>query len=209
MFSDDVKAQLKDIFSKINKKVLILYFSEGNEEPITITKAMLEEIREISSFIEVENYTLNNPEAEKYEVTENATMVILNEDRENKGVYYYGPPAGYEINSLVHTLLDFGGAGESIPKNLIERIQKIDKDINIKVFIGLGCPHCPGAVISAHTLAKYNPKIKGIMVESSTYAEMSKKFNVSSVPRIIINDGEADLLGNQPIDLILKTIEKL
>ena len=47
MFSDDVKAQLKDIFSKINKKVLILYFSEGNEEPITITKAMLEEIREI------------------------------------------------------------------------------------------------------------------------------------------------------------------
>ena len=87
MFSDDVKAQLKDIFSKINKKVLILYFSEGNEEPITITKAMLEEIREISSFIEVENYTLNSPEAEKYEVTENATMVILNEDRENKGVY--------------------------------------------------------------------------------------------------------------------------
>ena len=105
--------------------------------------------------------------------------------------------------------MDFGGAGESIPKNLIERIQKIDKDINIKVFIGLGCPHCPGAVISAHTLAKYNPQIKGIMVESSTYAEMSKKFNVSSVPRIIINDGEADLLGNQPIDLILKTIEKL
>ena len=46
---------------------------------------MLEEIKEINSFIEVENYTLNSPEAEKYEVTENGTMVILNEDRENKG----------------------------------------------------------------------------------------------------------------------------
>ena len=87
--------------------------------------------------------------------------------------------------------------------------KKIDKKIDIKVFIGLGCPHCPGAVISAHTLAKYNPKIKGIMVESSSYIELSKKFNISSVPRIIINDGEIDLLGNQPLDVILKAIENL
>lgn len=209
MFSNEIKSQLRDIFSKINKKIVVLYFSEGNAESVEVTKSMLEDMREINSFIQVENYSLNSKEAEKYEVTENGTMVVLNEDRENKGVYYYGPPAGYEINSLVHTLLDFGGAGEPIPESLIERIKKIDKEINIKVFIGLGCPHCPGAVINAHTLAKYNPKIKGIMVESSTYIEMSKKFNVSSVPRIIINDGEGDLLGNQPIELILETIENM
>ena len=209
MFNNEVKKQLKDIFSKVNKKVFIVYFREGNEEAITVTRAMLEEIKEINSFFEVENYIFNGPEAKKYEVTENGTMIILNEDRENKGIYYYGPPAGYEINSFVHTLLDFGGVGETIPENLIERIKKIDKKIDIKVFIGLGCPHCPGAVISAHTLAKYNPKIKGIMVESSSYIELSKKFNISSVPRIIINDGEIDLLGNQPLDVILKAIENL
>ncbi len=209
MFNDEIKSQLKDILKNINQKVLILYFSEGNHEIITVTKGMLEDIKSINSFIEVEYFGLSGIEAKKYEVSENGTMIILNEDRINKGIYFYGPPAGYEINSLVHTLIDIGGAGEPLPEDLLLRIQNIDKDVDIKVFIGLGCPHCPGAVISAHTLAKYNPRIKGIMVESSSYEELSKKFNVSSVPRIIINDGQADILGNQPITEIIKAIEKI
>ncbi|MBN2837120.1 MAG: thioredoxin family protein [Fusobacteriaceae bacterium] len=209
MFNEEIKNQLKDILKNINKKVIILYFSEGNEEIINVTKGMLQDIENINDFIVTEYYDLKSPEAKKYEIIENGTMLIVGEDRINTGIYYYGAPAGYEINSFVHTLLDMGGAGESLPKELIERIQKIDKNIDIKVFVGLGCPHCPGAVISAHTLAKYNPRIKGIMVEASGYAQLSEKFKISSVPRIIINDGKADILGNQPLEIILNSIEDL
>lgn len=209
MFNDEVKAQLKEILAKINKKIIIMYFSEGNSENVNVTKSMLEDLKEINSLINVEYYGHGADIIKKYDIVENGTLLILNEDKVNKGVYYYGPPAGYEINSFVHSLLDFGGASEELPKELIEKIKKIDKDIDIKVFVGLGCPHCPGAVINAHTLAKYNPRIKGTMVEASSYIELSKKFNISSVPRIIINDGQGDLLGNQPLDVIIKTIENL
>ena len=37
MFSNEIKNQLKDIFSKINKKIIVLYFSEGKAESIEVT----------------------------------------------------------------------------------------------------------------------------------------------------------------------------
>ncbi len=209
MFNDDVKKQLKGILSPVKEKVLILYFSQGNEEFTEVTKEILSDIEEINEFIQVENHELLGEEAKKYKVLENGTMIIMNEDKIDRGVYYYGPPAGYEINSFVHSLLDFGGVDQKIPQEVINKIEAIDKDIDIKVFVGLSCPHCPGAVINAHTLAKHNPRIKGIMVEASAYEDLSRKFNISSVPRIIINDGEKDLLGNQPMEEILKAIESI
>jgi glutaredoxin-like protein len=205
----NIKKQLKEILIPIKDRIVILYFSQGNEEFLEVTKEILKDIEEINELIQVENHELSSEEAKKYGIIKNGTMIIMNEDRIDKGVYYYGPPAGYEINSFVHSLLDFGGVHQKIPKEIINKIEAIDKDIDIKVFVGLSCPHCPGAVINAHTLAKHNPRIKGIMVEASAYEDLSRKFNISSVPRIIINDGEKDLLGNQPMEEILKAIESI
>ena len=209
MFNPEVKEQLRGILNPINQKVVILYFSEGDDETITATKEMITDLISINGFLSVEHHSLDSDEAKKYEIEENGTIVILNEDRVNRGVYYYGPPAGYEINSFVHSLLDFGGVEKLPDAQTLEKIKAIDKDIDIKVFVGLSCPHCPGAVINAHTLAKHNPRIKGIMVEAASYEELSKKFNISSVPRIIINDGKGDLLGNLPMSEILDAINKI
>jgi alkyl hydroperoxide reductase subunit AhpF len=77
-----------------------------------------------------------------------------------------------------------------------------------KVFVTLGCPHCPGAVLKAHKLAMENPNITAEMIEANTFEDLSRKFQVSGVPKIVFNDG-ADLLGDQPLDAFLQTIENL
>src|SRR5690606_21462079 len=87
-------------------------------------------------------------------------------------------------------------------------IKAIDKPVNIKVFVTLSCPHCPGAVQTAHRLAMLNPNIKGEMIEAQTFYELSNKYQVSGVPKIVIND-KYELLGNQPVENFLKEIEKL
>jgi len=46
------------------------------------------------------------------------------------------------------------------------------------------------------------------MIEAETFGELSMKHNVSGVPKIVIND-EHDLLGNQPIQEFLNTIESI
>ena len=46
------------------------------------------------------------------------------------------------------------------------------------------------------------------MIEAQTFNEMSNKYKVSGVPKIVIND-KYELLGNQPIEEFLSKIEAL
>ena len=80
MFNDEVKAQLKEILAKINKKIIIMYFSEGNSENVNVTKSMLEDLKEINSLINVEYYGLSEDIIKEYDIVENGTLLILNED---------------------------------------------------------------------------------------------------------------------------------
>lgn len=208
MFNDEVKQQLKDILVNMKNDVYALYFEQKEDEGTQVTKAMLEDVANIADKFKVEYYTLDSLEAKEHNIDKNGGLTLVTEDKKANGIKFYGPPAGYEINSFIHTILDLSKAHEhQIENEILERIKSINKKIDIKVFVGLQCPHCPGAVISAHTLAKLNENIQAEMVEASIYAELSQKFKVSSVPRIIINDGIGDLLGNQPIEEFLKTIE--
>jgi protein-disulfide isomerase len=46
------------------------------------------------------------------------------------------------------------------------------------------------------------------MIEAQTFYELSEKYNVSGVPKIVIND-TIELVGNQPIETFLSSIESL
>ena len=90
------------------------------------------------------------------------------------------------------------GVEDFYEESLKKTIQAIDKEVSIKVFVTLSCPHCPGAVQTAHRLAMLNPKIKAEMIEAQTFYELSDKYQVSGVPKIIIND-KYELLGNHQL----------
>ena len=45
------------------------------------------------------------------------------------------------------------------------------------------------------------------MIEANTFPAMSQQYNVSGVPKIIINE-KYELLGNQPLEAFLNEIEK-
>jgi protein-disulfide isomerase len=46
------------------------------------------------------------------------------------------------------------------------------------------------------------------MVEAQTFFEYSSKYNVSGVPKIVINETN-ELLGNQPLEEYLNKIEAM
>jgi predicted DsbA family dithiol-disulfide isomerase len=46
------------------------------------------------------------------------------------------------------------------------------------------------------------------MVETSTFPQLAIKHNVSSVPKVVIND-VYEFVGAQPINVFLDTIEKI
>lgn len=211
MFDDKVKSQLKDILSQMSERVKVLFFSQEIEcFTCRDARIFLEEVSSVNSKIILEKYSLLNDreKAESYKVTRVPAIVLLDSSGKDTGIRFYGIPGGYEINSFLQALIEVSGKREALPDIIMQRIKNIDKDIHIQVFVTLGCPYCPNAVATAHRLALENDRITADMVESNSFTDLAVKYNVSSVPKIVINDSY-ELVGAQPVAEFLNIIEKV
>lgn len=210
LFNKDLRKQLTEVFDKMERPITLAVFTkEGECFTCEETKAYMSEIEALSDKINLEFYDLEK-DAEKaklYNVEMVPSTVFLNSEVEYEGVKFYGIPAGHEINSFVAAVMEVSGISQDLPEAIMKRVDAIQSPVNIKVFVTLGCPHCSGAVENAHKLALLNPHIESVMIEAETFGEISDRFNVSSVPKIVINN-KYELIGNQPLEAFLNEIEK-
>ena len=210
MFDAQLETQLKEIFNDLADEVTLALFTEGDCYSCTETRSYMQEVAALNDKIHFVEYDLKK-DAEKaaaYEVEMVPSIVLLDASGDYKRIKFNGIPAGHEINSLIPALMEVSGAESELPKEFADRIEAIQKPIDIKVFVTLGCPHCPGAVQKAHKLALMNPHIKAEMIEAQTFGELADKYNVSGVPKIVINESH-ELVGNQPLQAFLDTIEAI
>ncbi len=211
LLNDEIRKNLTEVFSKMNKEVTLAVFTKEEDcESCKDTLDFMNEIEEVGEKIKVKSFDIEKEasKAEEFGVKMTPSIVLLDSDGKDHGIKFYGIPAGHEINSLITGIIEVSGSGEEMPDALRKRIDGINTPVDIKVFITLGCPHCPGAVAKAHKLAFENENIKAEMIEAQTFSEISDKYNVSGVPKIVINE-EHDLVGNQPIEKFLETIENM
>lgn len=211
MLNEEIQNQLRQVFAEMKEDVtMVLFTQEGECYSCEETMGLLEEVEQLSDKIHLKKFDLNKDveEAKKYNIEMVPSFVLLNSQGEYQGVKFNGIPAGHEINSFIPALLEMSGVKQDVPADFAQRIAKIDKPVNIKVFVTLSCPHCPGAVQKAHVLAMLNKNIEGEMIEAQTFTDLSNKFNVSGVPKIVIND-KYEMVGNQPIEEFLAQIESM
>lgn len=209
-YNNEVATQIKDILQNMRNKITIKLFLDGACDTCLETKQLLEETAALNDKIHLVFHEVKKDveEAKKYDITLTPSFVFLDDQDIYRGVKFSGFPGGHEINSFLTAIIEMSGNHPEYPQELLDRIAKIDKPVDIKVFVTLSCPHCPGAVETAHRLAMLNKNIKGVMIEAQTFNDMSNKYRVSSVPKIVIND-KLELLGNQPIEEFLNKIEAL
>lgn len=211
LLNEDLQNQIREFLSNMDKQVtFVLFTKEKDCETCEQTRMLLHEISELSekiTFVE-KDLIKDNKEAEKYSVTLAPSFVILDHEGKYQGVKFNGIPAGHEINSFLSAVIDMSGVAFGFDETIIKRINSIKKPVNIKVFVTLSCPHCPGAVSNAHRLAMLNENIESEMIEAQTFYDLSKKYKVSGVPKIVINE-KYELIGNQPIEEYLNQLENL
>jgi glutaredoxin-like protein len=211
LLNDDVKKQIKEYLNVLEHPITMVYFTSKKQPCVYCdeTKELLEEMSSLNDKIHLEfkDFDTDLEDVKAYNIEMTPSFVVLDANKNYSGVKFNGIPAGHEINSFLSALVDMSKQTFEVDEALKVRIQNIDKPVNIKVFVTLSCPHCPGAVINAHRLAMLNPNIVGEMIEANTFGELSEKYNVSGVPKIVINE-KHELLGNQPIEEFLKYIEQ-
>jgi glutaredoxin-like protein len=208
--NEDVLKQLSEIFSAMTNEVNVALFTK--EEPCETcdeTREFMIELVEASPKLKLVHYDINKDSelAEEYGVKMTPSLVLLDDENQYKRIKFNGIPSGHEINSFISSVIAVSGKGQQIPDEIKNRLSKIEKPVNIKVFVTLGCPHCPGAVEKAHLLALENENIVSDMIEAQTFYDLSEEYNVSSVPKIVVND-KFEFVGDQPFEVFLEEIEK-
>ena len=172
------------------------------------TRQLYEEVADLSDKIKVEvhDFQVDREQADKYKVDRIPAMLLLDKDRADLGVRFYGIPAGYEFASLVEGIRAAAGAPTPLKPATVEALRALPRPVHIQVFVTPTCPWCPAAVHMAHLFAiASGGKVTADMVEASEFPQLSAKYNVSSVPKIVI-DETIELVGAQPEDEYLKRV---
>lgn len=210
LLNEQLQGQLREVFGSMKNEITLAVFTkEGDCYSCEETISFMKEIESLSDKISLETYDLekDSERASEYNVVMAPSIVLLDSDKKYRGIKFNGIPAGHEINSFIPGILEVSGAGEALPEEFLAKVNAFSKPVNIKVFVTLSCPHCAGAVQKAHKLALESDLIDAEMVEAQTFDELSNKFNVSSVPKIVIND-QYEFVGNQPLEVFLEEIAK-
>jgi glutaredoxin-like protein len=211
LFNNEVREQLRNLFNGLDKNVKVALFTQEDQcHTCEDTRSFMNEISELSPKIELLQYDLiqDHKRAAELQVELTPSIVLLDENGKDYGIKFNGIPAGHEINSFIAGLMEMSGIGQALPAEIESRLKDVQTPMHIRVFVTLGCPHCPGAVSTAHRLAMENENITAEMIESSTFPELANEFEVSSVPKIVFNDHH-DFVGNQPLEAFIDMIEQV
>jgi glutaredoxin-like protein len=207
LIDESVKQQVKQRFQDMKEPVTIKVFS--TKDHCLLCNEMLDLVNtvgELSDKITVENCDCqeNDPEAKKYNITRHPALVI--EGDEDYGIKIFGVPAGKEFTTLIETIMIVSSRDSVLSPEVKELLKKINKPVNLKVFVTLQCPYCPAMVIRAHKLALASDMISAEMIEASQFQELSQEFDIFGVPNTIINDGKGSVEGLVTEDMLVKQI---
>lgn len=210
IFDDKVRKQIGDILTKLGDRVNLLYFTQEME--CGICKDIHEFLNEFASLsdrigLTTFDFVKDRDKAEHYKIDKIPAILLLDKNDNDTGIRFFGLPGGYEINSFIQGLMEVSGVKEPLSPSAAEMIKKIDRDVHIQVFISLTCPYCPAAVSAAHRIALENPRVRADMVDAGVFPQLAVKYNVSSVPKTIINE-KIEIIGAEPIEKLIETAAK-
>lgn len=187
---EEDKNYLREKFNRyLEREVELLHFTDKKNQSdyMRDTRTLLEELVELNDYLTL---TVKDCSDKEELMLEGLEMWPTTKIKSERGGFmnFYGAPTGYEFSSLVEDIIDMGSENLPLPPGVVEELSKIDQPIDIKVFITATCPYCGKAVRTAHLFSLVNNKIKASMIDAHGFPDLARKYYVSSVPHIVIND---------------------
>ncbi|MFT4106481.1 MAG: FAD-dependent oxidoreductase [Lacrimispora sp.] len=202
--SSEMKGQLKDLFSRFQSKVTVKALLDKSSLAGQM-EGFLKELSGISEQVEC----LVSWESEKTEADETLPAIaVFKEDGSESGIRFYGIPGGHEFNSFVIGLYNVAGPGQALSADEQSRIEAIKKPADIKVAVSLSCTMCPTTVMAAGRIAAENDMVKVETYDLALYPDLKERYQIMSVPCIIINDETVEF-GKKSVEDLLSILEAI
>ncbi len=216
ILSEQDKKAIQERLAGMKRPVkLVLFVQElGDCQYCPQTKELMTELASLSDKLELEvkNLVIDKEDAQLYDIDKVPAIAIVAVDGDKEidyGIRFFGIPAGYEFAALLEDILMVSSGESNLPDSVKEYLKTLDTPVRIMVFVTPTCPYCPNAVFTAHQFALESDKVTGMMIEATEFPQLSERFEVRAVPKIVVNE-KAEIEGAVPpevfVDLIKQSI---
>ena len=196
---DETREALAPVLARLERPLWLKLYTDHSSKAAENEK-LLSELASLSDKIsyEIEPATENRKNA----------IVICDADGNEKGMNFHGVPGGHEFNSFILALYNAAGPGQDVGENLQKQIESIAKSIHMDIAVSLSCTMCPDLVAAAERIAADNANVTVDVYDLAYYPEMQKKYNIMSVPCLIVNDTGIHF-GKKGVSDLLKIISEM
>ena len=186
MLSSDIKHKLTNIFSERLKDDIEIVLDLNIDEISNDVENLVKEIAETSNKIKV--------------LEENLNLGLKPAIRIRKKGYnnftYFGLPSGGEFQTFIEAMIYISTDEHKIPSREAEFAKDIDKKVDIKLFVTKSCGWCPPTIKQALGFSIINKNIFVNVIDAYDFPTEAQKYNVSTVPKIVIND-KVEFIGHR------------
>ncbi|MCK4235314.1 thioredoxin family protein [candidate division WOR-3 bacterium] len=207
MLPEDIKKEVKEKFKiSLKNPVNITYFTMELEcQSCQQTHELLNEIVSLSDLISLSvfKFDIDKEKVKEYNIEKIPAIVIMSD--KDYGIRFYGLPSGYEFASLLEAVIMVSKQETGLKEESLQKIAKLSKPVHIQVFVTNTCPYCTNAVQFAHKLAFVSDNIRADEIDASEFVTLSQKYNVSSVPKVVINE-KITFVGALPEDSFVNEV---
>ncbi|MDY3755734.1 MAG: FAD-dependent oxidoreductase [Treponema sp.] len=200
LFTPEMLAQLNTVFSRMENN-LILELHLDDKSVSQELENYMEELAKLTAKLEVRTASSD--------LQHKPCVRICRGDGSWTGLAFHGVPGGHEFTSFVLGLYNAAGPGQQLDADVMAEAKAIAKPVDIKILISLSCTMCPDLVTAAQRLATLNDNISAEIYDLNHFPDLRDKYQVMSVPCMIINDGESSFgkkNARQILDLIQANI---
>lgn len=180
---------LRNEFLRLERPVKLVLFTGENCQSCADAATLLEETANLSEKISVVTYNIDKDaeKAKEYGVDGRTPAVVIEGD-EDYNIRFFGIPAGYEFGTLIEDIIDVGRGETGLSEKTKEELAKLTEPVHIQVFVTPSCPYCPRAARTAHMMALESDKVRAEVVMANEFPELSQRYNVMAVPKVVINE---------------------
>ena len=197
VFTEDIRNQLIGVFGRMERPLVLKLYLDA--QPVYgELRAYMEGMAELSEKISVEIQ-------EAADGQETPCVRVFLADGTDTGLAFHGAPGGHEFTSFVLGLYNASGPGQAIDEEIEKRIRSIDHPVHMRIMVSLSCTMCPELVTAAQKVAASNPMVRAEVYDLNHFPEMKEKYNVMSVPCMVVND-ENVTFGKKSIQQLLEMI---
>ena len=199
VFTAEMKQQLSAVFGKMQHNLILKLFLD--ERPVSAElKKFITSLTELTDKLSVLT--------DKNSKTGDTPCVrVFLTDETDTGIAFHGVPSGHEFTSFVLGLYNAAGPGQKTDEQTQKEIKDIKQAVDMKILVSLSCTMCPDLVVACQKIATLNPNIRAEAYDLQHFDELKKKYNVMSVPCLVINDDKVSF-GKKNINQVLELIRQ-